>query len=153
MELAKPTLILLIGIPASGKSTFARRYAEAGWPCLSLDVLHSRTTELRQYRQLVEKRCNILIDNTNVTISERSRYLAPAKAAGYRTIGYYFQSVIKDCLARNMLRTGKACVPQVGLIARAKSLELPSYAEEFDELYYVTIVENGFNVVNWEDEK
>ena len=148
-----PTLILLIGIPASGKSTFAQRYADAGWPCLSLDVLCSRTTEQRQYMQLLEKNSNILIDNTNVTISERARYLVPAKAAGYRTIGYYFQSVIRDCLARNALRKGKACVPQVGLIARAKSLELPSYAEGFDELYYVTISENGFKVVSWQDEK
>jgi len=37
----------------------------------------------------------------------------------------------------------------VGVVARAKDLELPSYDEGFDELYYVAISETGFVVKTW----
>jgi hypothetical protein len=33
-----------------------------------------------------------VVDNTNPTAAERAVYIAPAKAAGFRVIGYFFQS-------------------------------------------------------------
>ena len=82
-------------------------------------------------------------------MAERERFIVPAKAAGYEITGYYFQSVVPDCLRRNALRTGKARIPDVGVRARAKDLERPSLDEGFDSLYYVKIVDGGFSINEW----
>ena len=54
-----------------------------------------------------------------------------------------------DCLRRNAQRSGTARIPDAGVVARAKDLELPSYGEGFDELYYVAISKTGFEVETW----
>ena len=40
-------------------------------------------------------------------------------------------------------------IPDVGVFARAKDLEMPSYEEGFDELFYVSITDSGFAVETW----
>ena len=47
------------------------------------------------------------------------------------------ESKIKDCIARNALREGKARVPNTAIAATSNKLEIPSYEEGFDELYFV----------------
>ena len=140
---------MLIGIPASGKTTFASTQIPAEYLRISLDVLHTRKHEANVFFSALEKRQNVVIDNTNVTKAERERFIVPAKAAGYEITGYYFQSVVTDCLQRNALRTGKARIPDVGVRARAKDLERPFLEEGFDSLYYVKIVDGGFSINEW----
>ena len=147
-----PQIIILIGIPASGKSTFAATHFSAEYVRISLDVLHKRSKEARELSGAIAKKLDIVVDNTNVSRAERKRFIEPAKAAGYEVIGFYFQSVIEDCLKRNAQRSGKARIPDVGVIARANALELPSRDEGFDKLYYVKIADDGFNVEEWKGE-
>ena len=87
-----------------------------------------------------------------MTVDERRRFIAPAKALGYKVVGYYFQSVLADCLERNAQRTGKACIPDKGVIIKAKCLQLPKLAEGFDELHYVTINSGNFDISDWNPE-
>ena len=47
------------------------------------------------------------------------------------------ESKIKDCIARNALREGRACVPDKAIAATSNKLEIPSFDEGFDELYFV----------------
>ena len=145
----QPKMILLIGIPASGKSTFATTSFPPEYVRISLDVLRSRARVAGALEEALRERRDTVIDNTNVTRMERGRFIAPAKEAGYRIIGYYFQSVIKDCLKRNSLRSGKARIPDVGVVARARDLEMPSCDEGFDELHYVSMTESGFAIKPW----
>ncbi len=145
----KPQMILLIGIPASGKSTFVSRLVPKDYLRISLDQLHTRLKEAKMLADALEKRLNVVIDNTNVTRAERQRFIEPAKAAGYEITGYFLQSIIADCLRRNALRTGKARIPNVGVISRFKALELPSIEEGFDSLHYVSIVDEGFSINEW----
>ena len=108
---AGPMLLLFIGIPASGKSTFYRRVlADRNLDYVSLDELRTRARERAAFGAALAARRSVAVDNTNVTKALRARYLAPAKAAGYRTAGLFFQSVLADCLARNEARKGKAKV-------------------------------------------
>ena len=44
---------------------------------------------------------------------------------------------MRECLARNARREGKARVPDVAIFATAKMLVPPSREEGFDELYRV----------------
>src|SRR4051794_37519894 len=94
-----------------------------------------------------------VVDNTNPTRAERQVYIRPAKASGFRVIGYYFRSRVEDCMRRNKQRPAARQVPLSGLLGTAGRLELPSVAEGFDELHYVRIDDNtGFVVEEWRDE-
>ena len=147
----KQQMLLLIGIPASGKSTFASMHIPASYQSISLDILQSRAKEAKAFMDAIASRRNIVIDNTNISRAERQRFIEPAKAAGYEVIGYYFKSVINDCLERNAKRLGRARIPDVGVVSRAKELETPAFEEGFDELYYVTIVDGDFSIDDWND--
>jgi predicted kinase len=85
----------------------------------------------------MQSESNSAIDNTNPTRLDRERYIKTAKEAGYRIVGYFLESKIKVCMQRNALREGKARVPEKAIAATSNKLEIPSYDEGFDELYFV----------------
>lgn len=58
-------------------------------------------------------------------------------------IAYYFETDLKSTLERNSYRTGRANIPEVGVRATYKKLEVPSLDEGFDEIFKVKIVGNG----------
>lgn len=59
--------------------------------------------------------------------------------------------MIVDCVERNRKRTGKACVPEKAIVYTSNRLELPSYQEGFDRLYFVRIEQNEFIVEEWRE--
>lgn len=148
----KPELILMIGIPGSGKSTFRQKYFSE-YEHISLDVLHSRQRESTALQTAIAARKNCIVDNTNVSVAEREKFIEAGKSAGYRIVGYYMRSKIDECLKRNSLRSGKMRIPDRGVIGRAAQLELPKYAEGFDELHYVTITDDGFAISDWKEDE
>ena len=57
-----------------------------------------------------------VIDNTNVTVAERRRYIPLArKDKDARIVVYCFAPDLEGCLARNEKRTGRAHVPEVAI--------------------------------------
>ena len=69
---AGPLLILFIGIPASGKSTFYHRVLDdRNLDYVSLDVLGTRARERAAFEAALAARRSIVIDNTNVTKTRR----------------------------------------------------------------------------------
>ena len=146
-------LILLTGLQASGKSTFCRERFFRSHLRINLDMIKTRHREERLMKVCFETQLPFVIDNTNVTQSDRARYITLAKQYKYRIIGYYFQSKIHDCIARNEQRPEHEQVPKPGLLGASKRLELPCHDEGFDELYYVQIdpETQSFFVETWED--
>lgn len=59
--------------------------------------------------------------------------------------------MIADCMDRNHMRQGKACVPDKAIACTSNQLELPSYREGFDHLYFVRIEREEFVVEEWRD--
>lgn len=143
---------IFIGVQASGKSSFYEKNL-GDVPRISLDILKTRHREKTALNEAISAGADLVIDNTNPTAADRLRYIVPAKAAGYRVIGYYFSSKIADCIARNRLREGEKRVPDTAVAHTFKIMELPCFEEGFDELYYVSMNENGFTVSEWEGEE
>ena len=140
--------IIFIGIPACGKTTFYKeRFGELVH--ISLDELHTRNKESRLLTECIENERSFVVDNTDPTKADRERYITAAKSSGYIVVGYYFRSSIGESLEWNAHRTGKARIPDVAVASIHAKLEMPEYAEGFDELYYVHIGENGFEVEEW----
>lgn len=144
-------LVVLVGLPGSGKSTFFReRYAATHVHISKDNFRHNRRPARRQdelVRQTFEAGRSLVVDNTNVGLAERAELIALARARGARVMGYFFDAEARDCAARNAAREGRAKIPNVGIFAAAKRLVRPSYAEGFDALYVVRIVPGrGFEV-------
>jgi predicted kinase len=150
-----PSIVVLIGLPASGKTTFYK----ARFPNhvhVSKDLMRSARNKAHRQETLVRQALSsghsVVIDNTNVTLKERCELISQAKQFGARIIGYYFAPALSENFARNRLRKGVDKVPDVAIFAAAKLLEKPGYEEGYDELYKVEIRKgHGFRV--WPAEK
>ena len=101
--------------------------------------------------EAVDSGKSCVIDNTNVSIAERKKYIDIAKEHGYKIIGYYFRSAIDECRIRNDQRQGKKQVPEIALRNKIAHLERPSKQEGFDELFYVKIEDNNFVISQFQE--
>ncbi len=143
------TLVIMMGLQGSGKSTFFMTYLSANFVRVNLDTLRTRHKEKLLIDDCIAKGKNYAIDNTNPTRLDRERYMLPAKEAGYHVIGYFMESKIKDCIQRNALREGTARVPEKAIAATSKKLDIPSYDEGFDELYFVKNNGETMSIEEW----
>jgi len=146
--------IIFVGLPGSGKSSFYKERFFNSHVRISLDLLKSRHREARILDVCLETDMRFVIDNTNPTTTERSRFIDAVKTARvrYTVIGFYFESKAEDCLRRNAQRSEGERVPDVAILSAAKKLELPTLEEGFDQLFYVRLAESGFVVEEWKDE-
>ncbi|MBQ4510223.1 MAG: AAA family ATPase [Clostridia bacterium] len=143
------TLVIMMGLQGSGKSTFFMKHLKNDFVRVNLDTLKTRNQENLLISQCLSEGKSYAIDNTNPTKADRERYIPLAKENGYKVVGYFMESKIKVCIERNALREGKACVPIVAIASTSKKLEMPSYDEGFDELYYVKNDGENMTVTPW----
>ena len=141
--------IIFIGIQASGKTSYYRRYF-SDYVHINLDTLHTRNKENMILQECFQTGESFVVDNTNSTAKERAKYILSAKENGYQVWGYYFQSAIAECMERNRQREGKARVPDKALACTHGKLELPEPEEGFDKLYYVHLTDGEFVTEEWE---
>lgn len=141
---AQKSAVIFTGLQAGGKSAFYYERFAATHVRISLDELRTRGKERRLLEQCIAEGKSFVVDNTNPTTADRLRYIAPAKEAGYRIVGVFFRSILKECLERNRKREGKSRVPDIAIAATAAKLEAPRYSEGFDEIYDVNLMEAGF---------
>lgn len=142
--------VIFTGLQGSGKSSFYKERFFSTHVRISLDLLRTRNREKRLLAFCLETQQRFVIDNTNPTHADRAKYMGRSKEAGFRVLGYYFRSKVAECLQRNEGRTD--AVPDVAIPATAKKLEIPTFDEGFDELWYVRIDDGQFVVEKWNDE-
>ncbi|MHC2991723.1 kinase, partial [Pontibacter sp. HJ8] len=63
--------------------------------------------------------------------------------ARYEVVGYYFETGVKEAVARNSQRSGKQLIPERGIYGTQKRLVRPTLAEGFDRLYRVRLLPEG----------
>lgn len=117
---SEPRLVVLAGLPASGKSTFSDGLVENGFVRLSLDEIRkeiygdaSDLGDWKVTRKIIDERFkaalaenkNIVIDNTHFMRSHRSRVIKIAQEAGYVDIHVVVMDVtLEECIKRNAKR-------------------------------------------------
>jgi predicted kinase len=142
--------VIFIGIQGSGKSSFYKERFFRTHVRINLDMLKTRHREGLLLGACIEGKQPFVVDNTNVTVAGRARYIDAARTAGFRVVGYYFRTDLKSALARNSSREGGGRVPDKGIFGTLKRLQVPSYVEGFDALYYVTMDELfNFHAEEW----
>jgi len=132
-------LVILVGLQASGKSTFFRERFFDTHVRINLDMLKTRPREKLLFEACLAARQPCVVDNTNPRAEDRARYIPAARAAGFRVVGYCFRSELDECQERNQARPGKKAIPLGGLLRVRDLLEPPRLSEGFDALYHVRI--------------
>jgi predicted kinase len=143
--------VILIGLPGSGKSSFYRQHFADTHDHVSRDAMrNNRRPQRREDRVLAEALAagrSVVVDNTNPDVAIRAALIAAARRHGADVIGYVFPTEARDALRRNRGRSGRDRVPDVAIFTTRKRLELPSYAEGFDQLFIVTMIESSNSFV------
>jgi predicted kinase len=147
--------VILIGLPAAGKSTFYRSRFAGTHDHISKDLLrNNRNPQRRQEQLLIESLSSgrsVVIDNTNASVATRAPLIEAARAHGATVVGYYFSTDAAAALRRNRTREGRERVPDVAIFAVRKRLRPPTSSEGFDQLYEVRLLEDDrrFDVIPW----
>lgn len=136
-------LIIFTGVQASGKSTFYMLNLYHSHLRINLDMLKTRHRENMIFEAGLASKTKMVIDNTNPDRMSRARYIQRALDAGFEVHSYYFETDLSSSLERNRHRVGKANIPEVGVRATYKKLEIPKLDEGFDAIFKVKIIGNG----------
>ena len=142
-------LIVLVGLPGSGKSTWAERQ---GVSILSSDAVRALLTGdagdqtanrlvFPTLRQMLATRMNAgaeatILDATSLTAKERRAWVRAAEALGCEAEAVFFNTPLAVCKARNAARS--RVVPEEVMDRFAARLVPPSRAEGFTK---VTVVQ------------
>ena len=144
--------VLLIGVQASGKSTFYKEKFFNTHVRISNDLLKTKNREKLLLEYCSNTQMSFVVDNTNATKDIRKKYIESAKEAKIPVIGYYFKTNLSLSIERNKKRVKKEIVPIAGILGTHKKLEIPTVEEGFSELYYVESNDNEFIIKDWQDE-
>ncbi len=124
-------ITVLTGLPGSGKSSLARQLFPQ-YKRINLDTLKTRAREYKEISSALEKKEPIIIDNTNLTMKGRKRYIDIAKAHNVPIRSIYLKCPVEVALERNRSRIGKEHVPDFVIKMYHKKLEPPTESEGFD---------------------
>ena len=139
-------IITLVGIPASGKSTFAEEYRKKGYVIASTDearktlygdeaIQGNIKDVLRVVYGIVEDAVknhkNVVVDSTALTPGERMQILRfPA-----RHIAVCFDTPIDTCLCRNRKR--ERHIPEKIIFQMYERMIYPSEKEGFEKVFFM----------------
>lgn len=138
---------VMVGVAASGKSTWSRNYIEKrpNWVILSSDVIREEfqtddnnyvfATLRARMEEVIKKGYNVIIDATNVTRKNRRSYIAIAKKYNIQIEAIVFAIPLEECLRRNASR--KRVVPEAAIRRMVARWELPTLQEGFDNVLVV----------------
>ena len=89
-------IVIFVGIPASGKTTF---YKERFFPShvyVSQDQLRTNSAVEELFRFCIRRNKNCVIDKCNISVLDRQKYIRVAPSHGAKAIGYCFVTKKED---------------------------------------------------------
>jgi predicted kinase len=143
-------LVILVGLPGSGKTSFCQSRFAATHAHVSKDLMPGArdrgTRQLALIDEALRAGRSVVVDNTSPRVADRAPLIAAARRHGARVVGYVLDTSRGECLKRNRLREGKARVPDVAVHVAAARLQPPTLEEGFDELFTVRAAGGAFDV-------
>lgn len=142
----KPTVYIMVGLPRSGKSTYAKRY-KGLYAIVSADQLRYLVYSQRFWgpgedtmwairkivlKMLMEQGIDIVIDETNTTVSRRKPIVDLAREYGYFVEAVVIDTPKETCIERARADGDDSLIP---IIERMAGQFEPVQQEEVDYIY------------------
>jgi predicted kinase len=148
-----PVLAVLVGLQASGKTTFCQEVLGAGFVHVSKDnfpnARNRQARQLRLVREALAAGRDAVVDNTNPSPAQWQPLIEVAKQEGADVVAYWFPPDLDGSIRRNAKRDGRFRVPDVGIRATMAHMRQPGTADGFDAVYAVSFSGTRFSVAVW----
>jgi predicted kinase len=133
-------VIVLMGLPGSGKSSFYRKHFEGTHVHVSKDLMGKKKNKSLKQEKLISdclsNRKSIVVDNMNLKREEREKIISLARKFGARVELYYFPLSVQESFERNA-GPNRTEVPPVAIYTAQKILEEPRENEDFDSVHVI----------------
>lgn len=139
-------LIINCGYPGSGKSYYTNKYIKPKkYKIINQDKLKTKSNCLKKFKEYISKNKNIVLDNTNGSISTRKIYIQYAKENGYYiTVNYFktLKSISKhNSYYRNYVSNNEIkVIPDVVYNMYSKNFIEPKKNEGIDEINSIEFI-------------
>jgi len=133
-------MIILIGPPGSGKSTFCSKYLiPYGYEWVNQDTLKTREKCQEVAEQAISMGRSVVVDNNNYKLENRTGFINIAKKFNVRSRCFHFQTSIEMAKHMNIVREKKtkgaqARIPEIAYRTYKSSFTEPELAEGYEEI-------------------
>jgi bifunctional polynucleotide phosphatase/kinase len=127
-------VVIIVGSPASGKSFYSNELEKTGYLRINKDDMKSDAIMLKAYDAGLKEERNIVIDGTNPTKENRSKWITIARKASYEItiVWMNFPMYVVEFLNNYRIAKNKnqnSHVPAVAMRVYYKKLEVPQQSE------------------------
>ena len=142
-------MVILVGFPASGKSTFCSKYlAPRGYVVVNRDTLKTPAKCMSACQAALAAGRSVVIDNTNPSKAARKAFIDAAKARNVPVRCFRFDVPEDMAVHLNYFRERvdpkSPHVPQVGYNMYKKNFEEPVLSEGFASIHHLKFVLDDF---------
>lgn len=141
----KLQLIVMVGLPGSGKSHFARKNLQPlGYEIINRDIIGNNQKCLKMCQEKLKDKQSCVIDNTNIDIESRKRFIDIAKAIGVPCrcflMNSSFDQIKHNIIFRELTDLSHVKLPSMVFNSMKKKFKEPSTSEGFNEIVKVNII-------------
>lgn len=139
-----PEMVIMVGAPATGKSTFRKRYLEPhGYVAVNRDTMGTMQKCLKAATEALKSGKSVVADNTNPSVAGRKEFIDCAKNNGVPCRCFVMDTPIELAHHLNYFRQTQTKgevrrIPDVGYNVYKKNFEAPTKAEGFSEILTIS---------------